>query len=125
MASNRPNPIVYVVPAVALGAVLVYFLYGAIDRLGLETQRAEARVTGKQIASGSTTYNTNIVAGRAWTQGTKNADIHVIEFAVNGVATGGAVTPEMYASLQAGDVVRVEFQETRVTKQILVTDVRR
>jgi len=125
VASSGPNPLVYVVPAVALAGALLYYGYGAADRLGLETHHTEARVTGKQFAQGSTTYNTKIVAGRAWTEGTQNPDFHVIGLEVEGEATGGAVSPQLYESLQTGDRVQVEYQRTRFSKQILVTDVRR
>lgn len=125
MPESAPNPLVYAFPAIALALVLLYYLYGAVDRFGLETQRTEARVTGKQLAAGSTTYNTNVVAGRAWTQSSKNPDFYVIGLDLNGEMAGGAVTPQVYESIQPGDVVRVEFQRTRFSKQILVTDVRR
>ena len=125
MPKNGPNPLVYAFPAIALAAVLLYYLYGAVDRVGLDTERTEARVTGKQFAPGSTTYNTNVVAGRAWTQSSKNPDFYVIGLEVNGEAVGGAVTPQMYESLRPGDLVHVEFQRTRFSGQLLVTDVRR
>jgi len=122
---SGPSPFVYLIPAIALAAVLAYYLYGAADRFGLETHRTEAQVTGKQFAPGSTTYNTNIVAGRAWTQSSKNPDMYVIGLTIEGQAAGGAVSPELYESLQPGERVRVEFQRTRFSGQILVTDVRR
>ena len=125
MPDNGPSALVYAFPAMALAAVLAYFLYGAVDRLGLENRRAEARVTGKQVARGSTTYNTNVVAGRAWTQASKNSDAYVIGLEVDGQAAGGAVTPQLSESLRAGDLVRIEFQRTRFSKQIVVIDVRR
>ena len=115
----------YVFPAVALAAVLLYYLYGAVDRFGLPTEQTEARVTGKQFAAGSTTYNTNVVGGRAWTQSSTNPDAHIVELDLQGVATGGVVTPELYESLRPGELVHVAFQRTRFTNQILVTDVRR
>ena len=125
MPESGPSPLVYALPAVVLAAVLVYYVYGAVDRFGLDTQRTEARVTGKQFAPGSTTYNTNIVAGRALTQSSKNPDFYVIELDMNGELAGGAVTPQMYESFQPGDLVHVEFQRTRFSKQVLVTGVRR
>jgi hypothetical protein len=124
MPENGPSPLVYAFPAIALALGLLYYAYGAADRLGLEVQRAEARVTGKQITPGSTTYHTNTVAGRAWTQSSKNPDWYVIGFEVNGQPAGGAVTPELYESLQPGDIVRVEYQRTRFSGRIVVTDLR-
>jgi hypothetical protein len=61
----------YVLPSVAIGAVLLYYVYGALDRAALETHEAEARVTQKTVTRGSTTYNTNIVGGRALTQSSR------------------------------------------------------
>jgi len=123
--SSNPNLFAYVLPTVALAAVLGYFVYGAVNRFGLAIEQTEARVTGKQFAPGSTTYNTNIVAGRAWTQSWKNPDASVVKLDVNGVATGGVVTLQLYESLQPGELVHVSFKRTRFSKQILVTDVRR
>lgn len=125
MASSTPNRLVYVFPAVAFAAVLLYYLYGAVDRLGLETRQADTRVTGKQVAHGSTTYNTRIAGGRAWTQSTENPDAYIVEFTIDGEATGGAVDPQLYESFHEGDSVRVAFQRTRLTRRLVVTDVRR
>ena len=122
---SSQNPFMYALPAVALVAVLLYFLYGAADRFGLATERTEARVTGKQFAAGSTTYNTNVVAGAAHTQSSTNPDSHIILLDVDGVATGGMVSPTLYESLQPGELVHVAFKRTRFSGQILVTDVRR
>lgn len=125
MSSHGPNRLVYVFPAVVLAAVLLYYLYGAVDRLGLETRQAEVRVTGKQVAQGSTTYNTRIAGGRAWTQATENPDAHIVTFEIDGEATGSAVDPRVYESLKEGDPVHVRFQRTRFSKRLVVTDVQR
>jgi hypothetical protein len=119
------NPWTYALPAVALAAVLLYFLYGAVDRFGLEIEQTEARVTGKQFAAGSTTYNTNVVAGRAHTQSSTNPDAHIVLVDIGGVATGGMVSPMLYESLQPGELVHVAFKRTRLSKRIVVTNVRR
>jgi hypothetical protein len=125
MASTGPSRLVYIFPAIAFGAVALYYLYGAVDRLGLETQRAEARVTGKQVARGSTTYNTTIAGGRAWSQAAENPDAFIVALEIEGEASGGAVDSQMYESLSEGDRVQVQFQRTRISRQILVTNVHR
>ena len=125
MASTGPSRLVYIFPAIAFGAVALYYLYGAVDRLGLETQRAEARVTAKQVARGSTTYNTRIAGGRAWSQATENPDAFIVSLEIEGEASGGAVDSQMYESLSEGDRVQVQFQRTRISRQILVTNVHR
>jgi hypothetical protein len=118
-------PLAYIFPALAFAAALLYYGYGAVDRLGLETRQTEAHVTTKNFAPGSTTYHTNIVAGRAWTQSSKYADSYIVGLDIEGTTTGGLVTPEVYATLNPGDRVRVKFQRTRFSRKILVTDVRR
>lgn len=125
MSSNSSTRLVYVFPAVAFAAVFVYYAYGAIDRLGLETHQADTHVTGKLFAPGLTTYNTRIAGGRAWSQATENPDAHIVVFMVEGQTTGRVVDPQTYDSLKEGDEVHVQFQRTRFSKQILVTDVRR
>lgn len=125
MPANRPNRLVYVFPAVAFAAALLYYLYGAVDRLGLETRDAEARVTAKQVTPGSTTYNTRIAGGRAWTQATENPGLRIVLLEVAGEATGAAVDSQTYEALSEGDPVRVKYQRTRFSREILVTDVQR
>jgi hypothetical protein len=125
MADSGPSPLVYALPALALALVAIWYAYGALDRMGLDVQRAQARVTAKQVAAGSTTYHTNTVGGRAWSQSSKNPEMYVIALDVNGEAAGGAVTPELYEALRPGDAVRVEFSRTRFSRRLVVTDVRR
>jgi hypothetical protein len=125
VSSSTPSRLVYVFPAVAFAAVLIYYLYGVVDRVGLDVHEAATQVTGKQIAHGSTTYNTRIAGGRAWTQATKNPEAYILEFVVDGEPTGGAVDPQTYESVKEGDSVRVAFQRSRLTRRLMVTDVRR
>jgi hypothetical protein len=124
MATNSPNRLVYVFPAVALAAAALYYGYGAMDRLGLEIRETEARVTAKQVTPGSTTYYTRIVGGRAWSQAAENPGLRVVVLAINGEETGAAVERSTFDSLEEGDRVRVRYQRTRLTNQVLVTDVR-
>lgn len=119
------NPLAYILPAVALGVVVLWYAYGAADRLALPSTEADARVTNKNFTPGSTTYNTNIVAGRAWTQSVKNPDAYVVSLDIDGIATVGVVTQQMYQALNPGDRVRVKYSRTRFSNQLLVTDVSR
>lgn len=125
MAPQGVNPFVYVFPAILLVGALLYFGYGAVDRSGLTTQQAEARVTGKQFTPGSTTYRTNVVGGRSYVQSDKYPDAYVITLEMDGAPTSAVVSQELYESLQTGDNVHVEFKRTRLTGRILVTNVSR
>jgi hypothetical protein len=120
------NPLAYILPALAFIAALLYYAYGAVDRVGLETREGHAVVTTKDYTPGSTTYHTNIVAGRAWTQANQNPDWYVVGLDLDGgTKTVGAVTKDLYESLRPGERVRVKYTRTRISNQLLVTDVRR
>jgi len=120
------NPLAYILPALAFGAVLLYYAYGAVDRIGLETQHAQARLTTKNYTPGSTTYDTKVAGGRAWTQSTQNPDWYVVGLDIDGgISTVGVVTKAMYDSLNPGERVRVAYQRTRFSNKVLVTDVSR
>ena len=115
----------YIFPVVAVAALVLYYAYGAADRLGLPSQDAEARVTTKNVAVGATTYHTNIVAGRAWTQSSVTPDSYVIGLDIDGLRTVGLVTQPMYDALNPGDRVRVTYSRTRFSNRLFVTDVTR
>jgi hypothetical protein len=120
------NKLAYVLPALAFAAALLYYAYGAADRLALETVSAAARVTTKNHAPGSTTYSTNIAGGRAWTQSSRSPDAYVVGLDIDGgITTVGVVTRELYESLSPGERVQVRYQRTRFSNQVLVTDVGR
>lgn len=124
MGENNGS-IPYIFPALAFAAVLLYYAYGAADRMGLDTQETVAQVTEKNFAQGSTTYHTNIVAGRAWTQSSQNPDAYMVGLEIEGTPTGGFVTKQMYDTLRAGEQVRVKYKRTRFSNKLLVTDVSR
>jgi hypothetical protein len=120
------SPLVYIVPALAFAAVCVYYLYGALDRIGLETYEIDGRITTKQFAQGSTTYHTNTVAGRTWSQASQNPDAYMVGLELaDGALTGGLVSEQIYESLQPGERVRVKYQRTRFSNKLMVTEVSR
>jgi hypothetical protein len=123
--SPSSNPFVYVFPTILLIAVVGYFAYGTVDRVGLAPHAAQARVTSKEFTQGSTTYTTEVIGGRTMTRPTRNPDVYLVSLNLMGMSTGAAVSQQLYESLQAGDVVRVTYRHTRLSKRLLVTDVAR
>jgi len=125
MTAFKANPFAYVFPALVLVSVVGYYLYGALDRYGLDTRSAQARVTGKQFTPGSTTYNTNIAGGRAWTQSTENPDAYVVTLDLEGHPASAYVSKELFKVLQSGDAVEVQVRLTRFSRKLQVVDVGR
>jgi hypothetical protein len=125
MTAFQANPIAYILPAILLGAVGLYFLYAAVDRLGLPLQSASAMVTAKQVSPGTTTSWTNIAGGRAWVQSAVNPDNYVVSLDIGDESTVALVTKPVFDALQPGDRVSVEYTRTRIGGVVLVVQVNR
>jgi hypothetical protein len=80
-------------------------------------------VTNKTYTPGSTTYNTNIVAGRSWVQPYQQPDTYALSLEVNGQKTVGLVTKDQYDAINIGDQVTVTIAYTRFSKQMMVMGV--
>jgi hypothetical protein len=122
MSAFSANPVAYIIPAVLVVGFGLYYLYGAIDRLGLPLQQADAVVTGKTFTPGGTTYNTNVVAGRAWTQANELPDNYAVSLLVDKEPTVALVTKQKYDALSANDRVRVKLRRTRLSGRLEVVE---
>ena len=118
------NP-AFIMPALILGATLIYFLYYAVDKVGLATTAANAVVTDKTFTQGSTTYVNRIAGGRSWTQAQQQPDYYAISIeikALNNEPSVALVTKDKFDRLTKGDQVRITFHRTRITGRIEVVD---
>lgn len=125
MSAFKANPFAYIFPALVLVGVGGYYLYGILDRSGLDTQVVQARVTGKQFTPGATTYTTNVVDNRAFTQSIDQPDAYVVTLDVGGQPSSAYVTKELFATLEAGDSVQARLRRTRFSRQLQVIEVSR
>ena len=116
------NP-AYLVPAVILSAVLVYFLYYAIDKVGLETSITNAVVTAKNYTPGSTNFINRIAGGRSWTQAQQQPGFYAVSLNMENEATVALVTKEKFDQLKKNDRVQVAYRRTRIFGRIDVVDV--
>lgn len=118
---NFSNP-AYIMPAVILGAAIVYFLYYAINKVGLETRTADALVTAKDHTPGSTTYVSRQAGGQTHTQAQQQPDFYAVSLKIENEPTVALVTQERFDRLQKNDRVRVNYRRTRITGKIEVVD---
>jgi hypothetical protein len=123
MNAFSANPFAYIFPLVLLVGFGGYYLYGAVDRIGVPIESVDALVTGKQFTPGGTTYNTNIAAGRAWTQSNKTNDMYAIELLVGKEATVGLVDKRAFERLNKDDHVQVKIRRTRISGRLEVVEV--
>jgi hypothetical protein len=125
MTPFSANPFVYIFSIVAIAAVVLYFAYGAIDRVGLGVRSATAVVTGKQYNPPGRSYYTNIVAGRAWTQSQETSETYAVTVNVAGEDTVGLVSKQLFESLNPGERVNVKVRRTRITRRLEAIEVSR
>ena len=125
MTPYSVNPFVYILPAIAIVALLLYFAYGAVDRLGLETHDSLATVTGKQFNAAGTTYRTTVAGGQTWVQSDKTPETYVVLLNVGGEPTVAVVSKQLYETLQTNDSVQVTTRRTRITRRLEVVQVSR
>ena len=123
MTPYSANRFAYIFPAVATGALLLYFIYVAIDRTGLEVRTAVATVTGKQFNESRKSYYTTMAGGRAWVQSKDTPETYVVTLNVGDEYTVGLVSKQMFESLSAGDTVHVKIRQTRITARLEVIEV--
>ena len=123
MGNYFSNP-VYIMPAVILTAVILYFLYGVVDSAGLDTQTTSAIVTAKTHTPGSTNYINRIAGGRSWTQAQQQPDFYAISLTIDGEPTAALVTKEKFQQLRENDRVTVTVHRTRISGKLEVIDVK-
>jgi hypothetical protein len=125
MTPYSANPFIYIFTVVAIAAVLLYYLYGAIDRTGLESRPAVGIVQGKQFTEAGRSYYTTIAGGREWVQSTQTPETYAVVLTVGTERTAAVVSKELYESLQVNDSVQLAIQRTRISGKLLVGEVKR
>ena len=125
MTPFAANPFVFIFSGVLLVAVLGYFGWGALDRLGLSEEQAAAVVVRKQLNPPGVTYRTTIAGGRAWTLTDPTAETYVLELKIGDEPTVAVVSQELYNTLRPGDPVQLRLQRTRLSGRLEVTAVSR
>jgi hypothetical protein len=125
MTPYSANPFIYIFSAVVIGAVLLYYVYGAIDRTGLEVSAAVAKVTDKQFTKSGRSYYTTIAGDRTWVQSKETPETYAVVLLVGNERTAAVVSKELYESLQANDSVQVKTRRTRITRKLEVVEVTR
>lgn len=125
MTPFTANPFVFIFSGLLLVAVLAYFGWGALDRLGLAEEQASAVVVRKQLNPPGVTYRTTIAGGRAWTLTDPTSETYVLELKIGDEPTVAVVGKDLYDALGPGDRVQLRLHRTRLSGRLEVTHVSR
>jgi hypothetical protein len=115
----------YIAGIVILICVGLYFLFMAVDGLGLEVQTGTAKVLGLEYREAGKTYTTEIINNRPYVRPQARPEMYLLKLDINGRETAGAVPRALYEAVQPGDQVRVTYQRRRITGLLQVLEVSR
>ena len=119
--ANRPMMILGVIVLCGVG---FYFLFSAVNGIGLEDESGDATVVRKEYRESGTTYQRQVIGGRVHTQAQATPELYILMLDIDGQSAECAVTKSLYDELSETDRVSVEYQRKRITGSLLVTDVR-
>jgi len=120
----KVNSFVYIFPAILIICIVLYVIYNAVNKFGLEIKTEIATVTDKTQAEGSTSYVNNIAANRSWVQSSKQGDYFIISINIGNEPTIALVTKDRFESLKKNDQIQVKTRRTRLTKRLEVIEVK-
>jgi hypothetical protein len=114
----------------ALGLIVLvlgaaYWLFTAVDGVGLARRTETGTVVGMRYQAAGVTYVTEVINNRPHAVRHATPEAYLVEVALAGGRAEGATGREAYEQLRAGDRVRVTYERRRVTGAIRVVDVQR
>jgi len=123
MSAFAQNTFMFIFSVGVLAAVVVYYGYIAIDRLGLETESRTAIVLDKQHAIAREAPYVNIVAGRPWVQSQETPEMFYLTLKSDNSDLCAAVTRPIFEAVKPGDTVHIFVQRRRLSGTMQVADV--
>jgi hypothetical protein len=123
--STNPNRVMTVLGVVILVGAGLYFLFTAVNGVGLPELQATARVVGKEYRSAGVTYAPQVIGGRTHALPQATPEAYVLKLEIGGEGTECAVPKELYEASSVDDKVQVVYQQKRLTGALHVMDVKR
>jgi hypothetical protein len=112
------------VGAVVLIAVAGYFLFLAVNTMGLPTQTAPATVVSKEYREPGRTYATQPVGKQNLTRVQSTPETYLLTLDIDGRMAVSAVDRRTYEALKPGDRVQATYQRRRISGALQVVGVR-
>ena len=119
----RPIMFMRVFTIVVITAVVLYYVFIAVNTWSLENQQGTATVTGKEYRKPGLTYQRQPIGGRIQTLPRTTPEMYILNLEINGKKTAVAVTEEIYDRVHNGERVGVTYEARRITGTLQVLDV--
>jgi hypothetical protein len=121
----QPYSFMPVVGAVVLAALAVYFVFMAVDGMGLSDQSGTAVVVGKQYRKSHETYTTERFGDTNVTRPSTVPEMYILELTIDGKPAAAAVEKSLFDAATTDDRMTVTYQRRRLTGTLQVTGVSR
>jgi hypothetical protein len=125
MSLYNQNPFMFYFSIIAITAMVLYFGYVAIDRVGLRTEKETATVITKQHYRGGEAPVVNIGAGRPWVQSQLQPNMYLLSLKSNNEELGACVSQATFDSVNPGDTVNIVKQRRRLSGIYIIKEVTR
>jgi hypothetical protein len=119
------SPFMIKVGVVMLVVVGLYFVFMAVNNLGLVDRHGIATVISKEYHDAGTTYTTQKIGNRMQTLPQTTPEMFILKLDVNGKITECAVDRRLYNSIDRGEQVKVVYKKKRILGGLQVFDVAR
>ena len=119
------SPFMIKVGIVMLVGMGLYFLFMAVNNLGLVDRHATATVISKEYRKADTTYTTQKIGNRMQTLPQTTSEMYILKLDVNGKPTECAVDKWLYNELHTGEQVKVVYKKKRISGGLQVFDITR
>ena len=123
MSRSQGNRFITILCVVVLAGGFLYVGFMAVDGLWLKKQTATATVVGKGYREAGQTYYTQIIGNRPVVRAQETAEAYVLKVDIGGREIECVVAREVHDAVSAGDQVEVTYQESRLSRTVLVQDV--
>lgn len=118
------NPFIFWFAGAVIAAVILYYIFFAINTAGLETRSARVTVQSKEYVEPSTSYAKQRIGDQMQTVMQAKGEMHLLHVEIDGSPATAVVEPQLYRSIREGDAVDVDYQRRRLTGAVQVVEVR-
>ena len=125
VSGNAAARFMYVFGAFILVAVVGWYAFSAVDRMGLPTQGGQAVVAAKAYKPPGMTSTKTIINNRSVNIPQATAEAFVLTLSLQERQAAGLVDRELYEDVKVGESVQVTYQRRRITGGLQVVKVTR
>lgn len=113
----------YIVGIVVLAGLACYVAFTAVDRVGIGSMVAPARVVSTSYRAAGKTYVTEIVNNRPLVVPHAVPEAYLVDLDIEGTTATAAVDKAVHDGLRPGEQVLATYSRTRLTGRTQVLDV--